>query len=261
MISHLHRMPCRHALTPAGLTLTLAFSLSLLAPQHSAQADLLRPGATQSFPDTAGQLNGTLSYQFDPVTGVGTLQVNSAPAILAIGPNLADEVYVNDPPNQSRSETIQVKVDASGDFLSAASGNLFTMYGTVTVGGKTYSGLLLQGTPSGFGYQSPAGMPAGTAAFDLNVNLTGGQLKGLYGPDAYIRISPEIGSTFTGDFTKGFSGLKVWTNVRAYNAPTPSPASIPEPATVTILLVCSVVAIAYRHRRGALCSADLNSEG
>jgi hypothetical protein len=241
-----HPTTRRLAPSPAALTSTLAMALALAAAPRSATADLLRPGATQSFPDTAGQLNGQLSYQFDPATGVGTLQVASAPAILAVGPRLSDEVYVDDPPGLSRSETIQIKLNGSGDFLSSAGGNLFSMYGTVNVNGKTYSGLLLQGTPTGFGWQSPAGMPAGTAAFDLNVSLTGGALKEVYGPDAYVRVSPEISSTFTGDFTKNFAGLKVWTNVRAYDAPSPSPAAVPEPSAVAILVLCGGAAAFLR---------------
>jgi len=250
---NLHRM--HSVFTPAGLTLTLALA-ALLGPTPSARADLLRPGATQSFPDIAGNVNGVLDYHYDSATGVGTLQVNNAPSILAIGPNLSNEVYVTDLPGQPRSESLQLKLDGLGNLRTGVEGNSFSMYGSVTINGHSYSGLLLQGTPTAFGFQNPSGMPAGTAAFDVNINLTGGLLKEAYGPDAYIRISPEIGSTFNGLFFSDFSGKKVWTNVRAYHAP---PAPIPEPSTFAILLACGGVAILYRNRRGRIRTADLNA--
>ena len=199
----------------------------------AAHADLLRPGATQSFPDIAGNINGKLGYTYDSASGLGVLQVNNAPSILAIGPNQSDEVYVNDMPGQARSETLQVMLDGLGQFRAGNPGNTFSMYGSVTVHGQTYSGLLLQGTPTGFGFAQPGGMPAGTAAFDVNVALTGGLLKEVVGPDAYIRIAPEIGSTFTGAFYQNFSGQKVWTNVRDITPRSPrrSPSPRPTPSS------------------------------
>lgn len=238
----LHRMRCH--LTTVGLVLTLA----AFGPDTAARGDLLRPGATQSFPDIAGNINGQLNYHYDGATGLGALEVNNAPSILAVGPAQSNEVYVNDLPGQARSESLQVMLDGAGRFQSGNPGNSFSMYGSVTVNGQTYSGLLLQGTPTAFGYANPGGMPQGTAAYDVNVNLTGGLLKEVYGPDAYIRIAPEIGSTFNGIFSSDFEGKKVWTNVRAYNAPTAAP--IPEPSTFAIVFALGGGAALFHHRRG-----------
>lgn len=250
---NLHRM--RNVLTSAGPALTLALAALLGPVSLTASAALLKPGATQSFPDIAGSLNSQLSYQFDPAKGIGTLSVLNAPAILAIGPNTSSESYVYDPAGGTRGQTLKLQLDSGGNLMTADAGNTFSMYGSVTVNGKNYSGLLLQGTPVAFGYADPSGMPKGTAAFDVNVNLTGGLLKQAYGPDAYVRISPEIGSSFTGSFAVDFKGDKAWTNVRAYNAPTPSP--IPEPSTFAILLACGGAAAAYRRRKGAHHPSDL----
>lgn len=247
----MHQHPMRRVLMTAGLTSTLALVV-LLGPAPAVRADLLRPDATQTFPDIAGSPSGQLSYHYDNNTGVGTLQVSTAPSVLSVGAGPNSEVFINDLPSLARSETLQVKLDGLGNFRQAVDGNSFSMYGSVTIGDKSYSGLLLQGTPTGFGFQNPGLAPAGTAALDVNVNLTGGLLKDVYGPQAYVRIAPGT-STFNGLFFQDFSADRVFTNVRADSPPSPAP--IPEPSTFAVLLACGGVALAYR-RRGGLRTAD-----
>ena len=137
--------------------------------------------------------------------------------------------------------------------------NTFTVYGSVTIDGKLFSGLLLQGIAHRvrLGCALLRGYAHVMSNFDLNVNLTGGRLQQVYGPDAYIRISSELGSTFDGTYTKNFLGLKTMTNVRAYNAPSPSP--VPEPSTFAILLACSGAGLLY-HQRRRIGVADLTAE-
>jgi hypothetical protein len=181
--------------------------------------------------------------------------VRNAPILLATGPDPANESFVNDTSSVVRSQTLQVKLDANGNLVKDP-GNSFSVYGSVTVNGQIYSGLLLQGTPTQFGFQ-PQSAGHAPSVFDLSLTLTGGALKPLYGPDAYLSVITEAGSTFAGTFAANFSGEKAYTNVRAYNAP--SPNAIPEPATIYVLLACGGAGLLYR-RRHPFESPDLSDE-
>src|SRR4051812_34993647 len=163
----MHRM--RYHFARTGLTFLVA---SVFGSAVSARADLYRPNATQSFPDLASDIVGSQAYRYDASAQTGTFVVNNAPSLIALGPQQSSEFNVYDPPGQPRSEIIQVKLDSTGK-LVADPANTFTVYGSVTIDGKPFSGLLLQGTPTGFGWAAPnAGTPTGSN-FDLNVNLTG----------------------------------------------------------------------------------------
>ena len=89
--------------------------------------------------------------------------------------------------------------------------NTFQVYGKVVLDGQTYSGLLLQGTPTGFGSQSLKPMVDGEDLFDMKLQITGGSMADLYGKNAYMRVTAEANSTFTGVFTTAFSSEKVMT--------------------------------------------------
>lgn len=246
---NLHRM---HRLaTDLGLALALAACLGLGTPRRAA-ADLIRPNATQAFPDLQGNIVGTQTYVYDPITQTGTFQVNNAPILLATGPSTSNEYFVTDTPSQIRGQTIQVKLDSGGHLLNDP-GNSFTLYGSVTVGDKSFSGLLLQGTPTAFGFDPhPGSLPH----YDMNVALTGGSLKELYGPDAYISIITETNNTFTGSFAQTFQASKPITNVRSYNAPSPMP--VPEPSALVILLACGA---GWLYRPWRTCqAADMAGE-
>lgn len=236
-----HRFPAR---TGLGLTLALVLSVILGATAPGrAVANLIRPDARQSFPDLQGNIVGTQVYVYDPTTQTGTFQVNNAPVLLATEPSTAKETFVNDTPDQIRGQTIQVKLDSAGRLLNDP-GNSFALYGSVTVDGKTLSGLLLKGTPTAFGFDP---RPGALPHFDLDVALTDGYLKDLYGPDAYISIVTETNNTFTGSFAQTFRASKPITNVRAYNAPQPQP--VPEPSMLAVLVVFGGAGWLYRHRR------------
>ncbi len=239
----MHRM--RDNLTTVGLFL-LTLAILLAFPATTTRGALLKPNAGQAFPDMASDIVGSQNYTYNAATQTGTFVVNNSPALIALGTQASNEYYVYDPAGQPRSETIQVKLDASGNIVSDP-GNSFSVYGSVTIGGKNFSGLLLQGTPTGFGFAATNPGTPTMSNFDLDISLTGGLLKEAYGPEAYIRVSSELGSTFDGSFTSSFSGLKTWTNVRAYDAPKPSP--VPEPSTCAILLVCSGAGLYYHQRR------------
>lgn len=237
----MHRM--RDTLDRAGLILLLS---AALGPAGAAHADLLRPEAAQTFPDLAGDAGGAQNYAYNAATRTGTFVVTNAPSMLALGTGAAGEAAVDDPPGQGRSETLQVKLDPAGNLVDDPA-NSFTVYGSVTIGGKNFSGLLLQGTPTGFGWSPASAGGAAVANFDLNVSLTGGLLKQQYGPDAYLRVASELDRQFHGDFTASFLGRNATTNVRARNAPRPSP--VPESSAFAILLACSGAGLLYHQRR------------
>lgn len=248
----MHRMRCHFA--KVGLIFCLAVFVHRPA---ECRADLIQKNAEQSFPDLAGDVAGTQHYQYDPSSGTGVFQVKSAPSLLATGPKESSEFYVDDPPGQSRRQSIQIKLDANGNLVRGDPGNSYSLTGSVRVNGKTYSGLLLQGTPDQFGWRPPTDKSGSTSVYDLHMNLTGGLLKQAYGPDAYVRIVSETDGAFDGTFKKSFLGKNTETNVRAYNAPSPLP--VPEPSTFAILLTCGGAGLLYRRRRRSAAS-DLSSE-
>ena len=246
----MHRMRCDFVttLTKAGLILAAATAVLGNPALCSVRADLIRPTAAQSFPDLDGDIAATQTYTFDPSTQTGTFQVNSAPTLLALGPNVSSEFTISDTSNAPRSESLSLKLDSNGNLISSSSSNSFSLYGSVTINGQTYTGLLLQGTPTQFGFAAPSSSSPSMSVYDLNMTLTGGLLKQMYGPDAYMRIIAETNSTFTGSFSMNFLGLKAMTNVRAYDAiATPTP--IPEPSTLAILAVSFGALLARQHRR------------
>ena len=243
----MHRM--RYRFVKFGLIPALVAFLGLLG---NTRADLIRPDAKQSFPDLSSDIVGAQTYTFDPSTRTGLFRVENTPAVLATGPNTAGESYVYDPAGgAARSQQLTIRLDSSGRLLND-SGNSYSLYGSVRVDGQTYSGLLLQGTPTRFGFVSPDPRAPGMSVYDLNMNLSGGLLQQKYGPDAYIRIIAETNSTFDGTFDRSFLGLKAMTNVRSYNGPTP--AAIPEPSAFAVFLAIGALGLVY-HRRRKMTSA------
>lgn len=237
----MHRMRCFFARAVLFSALVACFGRP--APTR---ADLIRPDAAQSFPDLSGDIVGTQKFTYDPSSRTGTFQVDSAPSLLAVGAKPSAESYVYDPPGQPRTQSILLKLDAAGRLVSDAA-NSYSLYGSVTVDGKSYSGLLLKGTPDAFGYVPQTPGMGKMSVYDMHMTLSDGALKGIYGPDAYVRIIAELGSTFDGTFTRDFNGQKAMTNVRAYNA-TFAPA-VPEPSTFAILVAFGGAGIFYRRRQ------------
>lgn len=235
-----------------GASLTVAVA-ALFLPS-SGRAALIRPDASQSFPDLSGDIVGTQTYVFDSVAKAGTFVVNNTPTLLAIGPKASSEYFVVDSPETVRSQSLSIKLDANGNLLSDPS-NTFSLYGTVQVGDRKYSGLLLEGTPTRFGWADQNPATPSMSVYDVSVTLTGGELREAYGPDAYLRVIAETNSNFSGTFTSNFNGTKALTNLRAYNPPTPNP--IPEPSTFVVLLACGAAGLLFRRRRG-LAASEFN---
>jgi hypothetical protein len=235
----MHRM--RRLVVLAGLALV---SSPLLA--GSASAALIRPSAGRAYPDIAADINGVVSYTWSSSTGTGQFHVNNTPYLIAGGPTSASEFGVAPNGDGIRQQVINLVTDGNGNLLTNAT-NSYALYGTIVADGQTYQGLLLSGTPTAFGYQDLDSVGIqGSDVFDLEIDVTGGALADYFGSSAYIRVTPELLSTFTGRFDADFSAAKATSNTRSYNSPQPFP--VPEPAAVVVLLAGGLGWV-HRHRR------------
>jgi hypothetical protein len=236
----MHRM--RRFLAMLGLA-----ALSLTFAGRSATAALINPNAQRSFPDISADINGTVNYQFNSGTNTGVFNVTNTPYLIAGGPTSNLEFGIQPDSSGVRQQVLNVALDSNGNIIAGSPNNNYQLWGSITANGQTFSGLLLQGTPVQFGSQALNSLGInGSSLFDVNMNITGGALAAYFGPDAYMRITPELQSTFTGVFNTNFSAVKATSNTRAYHSPSPFP--VPEPATVLVVLAGSVGLVA-RHRR------------
>jgi hypothetical protein len=213
----------------------------------SAYGDLIRTKPARSFPDIAGDIVGIQTYTYDPVTQTGTFEVVNAPHLISLGPSVKDMLNMLPGQDGTLSQSLQMKLDRFGRLIDSPS-NRFEIRGKVIIGEKTYDGLLLEGKPTAFGADPKA--PSSTKnleIFDLNMTITGGELKSAFGENAYLRISPQDRSTFDGDFTTDFSSEKPLTNLRALRSSLP--AAVPEPTTLLTFLTCGAGVLAYKVRR------------
>ncbi len=237
----MHRM--HHPVVQAFLATILAAALS-----PPARAELIRPSADRVYPDVAADINGVQNYRYDPTTRTGLFQVTNTPFLLAMGSSIDDEYNVQPNSDGVRRQTVQLKLDQHGRLIDDPE-NSYQLYGTVVVGGKTFDGLLLEGTPRSFGAKATRAAGIDDASvYDLDMKITGGKLAERFGPDAYMRISPEVANTFDGRFSRSFAGVKAQSNTRAYHAPA---APVPEPTPLVLLLACGA-GFFYRRRRRVL---------
>jgi hypothetical protein len=216
----------------------------------TARGDLIRPKASHTYPDIAGDIVGSQTYTFDPASRTGTFQVINSPQLIALGPTGNDMMSVTPDQEGTLSQTLQLRLNQNGQIVDNPD-NRFQLYGSVVIGSQVYNGLLLEGTPTAFGVQSETRKSlSGADVFDLNVKITGGQLAQAFGPEAYFRVIPQSNSTFQGSFASSFSSEKPLTNLRALQGHLPKP--IPEPSPLVILLTSSAGVMAcrlFRHFR------------
>ena len=231
-------------------------TLTILALSPTASADLLRPKDTQEYPELTAFANGYQTYSYDPNAKVGVFQLSNVPFLLTQGQN-SDGTFTQSNVSQTddgiQSQKVTAVLDSNGHLVDSPL-NTFQVYGKVVLDGQTYSGLLLQGTPTAFGSQTLKPSVVGEDLFDMKLQITGGSMADLYGKNAYMRVTAEANSTFDGIFTEGFSSEKILTNVHTISSLLPQPA--PEPATLYVLLACGA-GLFYRGRR-RIAARDLN---
>src|SRR3954468_13997675 len=235
---HMHRM--RGRVAKAGLTLGCAIALGI-----QAQAELIRPKAVRAYPDIAADINGIQTYIYNPDTQTGTFQVTNTPFLLAHGPSDAGESQIHPNDDGTRQQVVSLRLDRNGRLIDDPTNN-YALYGTVVLGGRTFSGLLLQGKPTAFGAVAPGSETVaqpGRDVFDLNMKITGGALADRFGEDLYMRIVPKA-DDFDGQFTRDFSGVAAKSNTRGYHAP----SAVPEPTPLVFLLVCGAGLALWRQR-------------
>ena len=225
-----------------------AITLSLTALGSTASADLLRPKDTREYPDLTAFANGYQTYNYNAATKTGVFQLANVPFLLTQGLNTDgsfQENNVGKTDDGIQTQKMTAVLDSTGKLVDSPL-NTFQVYGKVVLDGQTYSGLLLQGTPTGFGSQSLKPMVDGEDLFDMKLQITGGSMADLYGKNAYMRVTAEANSTFTGVFTTAFSSEKVMTNTHSISSLLPQPA--PEPTTLYVLLACGA-GLFYRGRK------------
>ena len=234
----MHRIRCLVA--KVGVFLGCAIALANQAP-----AELIRPKAVRAYPDIAADINGVQTYTYNPSTGTGTFQVTNTPYLLAQGPANAGESQIEPNDDGTRQQVVSLRLDRNGRLVDDP-GNTYALYGTVSLGGQTFRGLLLEGKPTAFGAVAPDSASVGTPGkdvFDLSMKITGGALADRFGPDLYMRIVPKA-DTFDGQFTRDFSGVAAKSNTRGYHAP----SIVPEPSTLLVVLACGAAFVLGRRR-------------
>ena len=227
------------------LAVGAALALGTLSFAATSEAGLLKPDAARAYPDIAADINGVVSYTYNASTQTGNFHLTNTPYLIAGGPSASSEFGVVPNGDGIRQQVLNVSLDKNGNLLAGPS-NTYALYGTITADGQTFSGLLLQGTPTAFGSQDlgPVGIQ-GSDVFDFNIAVTGGALAGYFGSEAYMRLTPELNSTFVGKFDENFAASKATSNTRSYGSPHPFP--IPEPTTL-LFLVAGGAGLLFRRR-------------
>jgi hypothetical protein len=258
----MHRM--RSLAAVGGATLVCALACGTQAP-----AELIRPRTVRAYPDIAADINGVQTYNYDPVTQTGTFRVTNTPYLLSLNPTNTGEKPIQPNADGTRRQVVRLMLDRDGHLVDHPA-NSYALYGTVVLGGETFSGLLLQGKPTAFGAQAlepepkpgpepgsssgsspnsssgsdaePAVSP-GKDVFDLSMRITGGLLANRFGRDLYMRIVPKA-DTFDGQFTRDFSGSSARSNTRGVRGS----RNVPEPSTLFIVLICGAGLALWRRR-------------
>ena len=141
----------------------------------------------------------------------------SSPSAFALTYNATNQLFSMDAPpttmlfsgteaprpvTGSKNLQIRVIVDSTGALVSGVPGDDLILSGTVTRGTSTYSGVLLTGEVTAFGFLESGG----TDLYDLRFTPTGGALVGFFAcGQISVQVTSEA-STFAGSFATNFNG-------------------------------------------------------
>jgi hypothetical protein len=158
-------------------------------------------GVNVRYPLVSHQNTGTNAVTYVTYTSVNYLfSVTSPPSSVQFSSSETPR-----PITGTKSLTINILVDNAGNLIGgvpANGGNDFTLSGTVTRGTNTYSGVLLTGTVTAFGFYGSGA----SSQYDLRFTATGGALFGFFScGDIGVTVASPL-STFTGSFSTNFHG-------------------------------------------------------
>ena len=88
--------------------------------RRTARGDLIRSSASRSFPDIAGDIVGTQTYTYDPLTQTGIFQVINAPHLISLGPSLKDMFQMLPDHDGTLTQSLQMKLDSERTSWSRA---------------------------------------------------------------------------------------------------------------------------------------------
>ena len=174
--------------------LLFAAAIAMAAPVTSPAALL---GNTLTFPQLTFDNQGTTSYS----AATDQFVVDASP--LAIRLLAGGTPFLITPTGSGEAFSINATIDDTGALVGGVPGDDLSVIGAVNLGGLgSFSGVLLTGEITGFGFQNSGGT---TDFYDFTFTLTGGHLASLYSPTLGVSLASER-SDFVGDFTANFGG-------------------------------------------------------
>jgi hypothetical protein len=169
-------------------------------------------------PDITSNSTGTYTYN----AGTNLFSSTATPVIITF-----DGIHFI--PITGGSYSANFNVDESGNFAGGVDGYDLIISGSFWYGDNLYSGTLIAGEVTKFGWLN---IPGPYAIFDFSFDATGGALIDFYNGAGGDVLTSEI-STFTGDWSKSHSGKLVKHDT----------APLPEPDTI-LLFILGVIGIA-----------------
>jgi hypothetical protein len=187
--------------TPIRSLIAAALGGALLLGAQSSQAALLGVSTNEPVIDIpAGAI-----IDYNAATGVVTISGEPS-SIFRTDPFLLALINGASADNE-KLVTVQLRVDANGQFVSGVTGPDVIVKGSIDVDGDSineYDGTLLEGEVTQFGFENNDA-PA-SDFFDLRVSLTSGAIASLYaGQDLGILITSEVSEEFPNPFIGSFT--------------------------------------------------------
>jgi hypothetical protein len=249
---------------PDGLLVAmLLLAIALVTGSRPARAALVLSSPQLAYPQVSAGIQGGVNYDYDPASGTGFFHMENVPYVLAVGGDPTDKLVVT-PSVGFQMQTLDLQLDGRGSLVPGGV-NMYNLMGTLTAGGTTYSGVLLNGYVTAFGSQDLTALGiAGTTFYDALVTITGGSLAKLFGPTAYLYFHVDSGSTFTGQFDRHFQGDVPSGTIMAQAAETARPGAVlpldfqagdpspaPEPSTFVMVTLGATIVLCTRLRTGS----------
>ena len=200
-----------------NLILTL---LTLVCCASSSLAALLNVNPTYPKINYSSTVSNAVSY----TASSGLFSVTAAPSTVNFSGSQTKPV------STPRNLQINIIVDNTGALVGGVSGNDLVVSGTVTgvVGGvtNTYSGVLLTGEVTAFGFLENGA----SDLYDFRFRITGGAMASLFCEQICVQLTSD-NSTFTGSFHTNFIGRAK--NLVGAEDVTPPVITCPFPLTFT----------------------------